>query len=94
MTFKQLSLSLKWNYKRFSQLQVLGAFYYGFIITMLPGGYLAEMYSSKNVILVSAIGATTCSFLSPIMARTGGYVGFIILKVIQGMLQVKYNVLC
>ena len=60
---------------------------------MLPGGYLAEMYSSKNVILVSAIGATACSFLSPIMARTGGYVGFIILKVIQGMLQVKYNAL-
>ena len=59
---------------------------------MLPGGYLAEMYSSKNVILVSAIGATACSFLSPIMARTGGYVGFIILKVIQGMLQVKYRV--
>ena len=81
------------NNQWFSQFQVLGAFYYGFIITMLPGGYLAEMYSSKNVILVSAIGATACSFLSPIMARTGGYVGFIILKVIQGMLQVKYNAL-
>ena len=51
------------------------------------------MYSSKNVILVSAIGATACSFLSPIMARIGGYVGFIILKVIQGMLQVKYKAL-
>ena len=67
---------------------VLGAFFYGFIITMLPGGYLAERYSSKIVILISAMGATFCSFLSPIIAKKGGYSGFMTLKVIQGLLQV------
>ena len=68
---------------------VLGAFFYGFIITMLPGGYLAERYSSKFVILISAMGATICSFLSPIMAKKGGYGGFLTLKITQGILQVR-----
>lgn len=68
---------------------VLGAFFYGFIFTMLPGGYLAEKYSSKHVILISALGATLCSFLSPLSAKYGGYIGFMIIKIIQGVLQVK-----
>ena len=75
-----------WDAKQ--QGMVLGAFFYGFIFSMLPGGYLAERYSSKIVILVSAMGATICSFLSPIMAKKAGYGGFMFIKIIQGVIQV------
>ena len=45
---------------------ILGSFYYGYIITMIPGGYIAERYSSKYVILFASLGATICTVLSPI----------------------------
>ncbi len=70
---------------------ILGAFYYGFIFTMLPGGYLSERYSGKWVLFVSFAGATLCNFLAPWTARQGGYVGFIILKVAQGFVQARIS---
>ena len=68
---------------------VLGAFYYGFVISMLPGGYFSERYSGKWILLISFVGGTLCNFLSPMSARLGGSTGFIALKVIQGFLQVR-----
>ena len=70
---------------------ILGAFFYGYIFTMIPGGYLAERYSAKWVIFLAAFGASVCTLLSPISAQLGGYAGFIAVKVIQGFLQVLCN---
>ncbi len=56
---------------------------------MLPGGFLAERYSAKWLLFGAFLGGTLCSFLSPLAANLGGSTGFIILKVIQGFLQVK-----
>ena len=67
---------------------VLGAFFYGYIFSMIPGGYLAERYGSKWVILLASLGSSLCSILSPISAKMGGYGGFIAVKVIQGFVQV------
>ena len=67
---------------------VLGAFFYGYIFTMLPGGYLAERYSAKWVIFLTVSLASLCSILSPVSAKLGGYGGFIAVKVIQGFVQV------
>ena len=76
-----------WNAKE--QGMVLGAFYYGYIFTMLPGGYLAERYGAKWVIFMTVSLASVCSILSPIAAKFGGYGGFIAIKVIQGFVQVN-----
>ena len=75
-----------WNAKE--QGIVLGAFYYGYIFTMVPGGYLAERYSSKWVIFMTVFLGSVCSILSPVAANIGGYGGFIAIKVIQGFVQV------
>jgi putative Ca2+/H+ antiporter (TMEM165/GDT1 family) len=56
---------------------------------MLPGGILAERYSAKWTIFTSILGATLCTFLSPLSARFGGYAAFVAVKVIQGLFQVQ-----
>ena len=80
-----------WDAKE--QGMVLGAFYYGYIFTMLPGGYLAERYGAKWVIFMTVSLASVCSILSPIAAKIGGYGGFITIKVIQGFVQVFFKLL-
>ena len=74
-----------WDAKQ--QGVILGSFYYGYIFTMLPGGYVAERYSSKLVILFASLGATICTVLSPIVALQGGSGALIGLKILQGLLQ-------
>jgi MFS family permease len=70
---------------------ILGAFYYGLVFSLLPGGILAERYSAKWVIFISILGGTLCTFLSPLAARFGGYAAFVAVKVIQGFFQVHMS---
>jgi ACS family sodium-dependent inorganic phosphate cotransporter-like MFS transporter 5 len=74
-----------WNAQQ--QGVVLGAFFYGFIVSMIPGGYLSERYSSKWVIFGASLGASVCSLLSPVAAKYGDYAGFVAIKVVQGLVQ-------
>ena len=67
---------------------LLGAFFYGFIVTLVPGGYLSEKFGPKWVLFGSISGGILCTFLSPVVARSGGFAGFMALKIIQGLLQV------
>ncbi len=86
---KTAPISPQFDWDAQDQGLVLGAFYYGFIFTMLPGGYLAERFGPKWVMFVAFLGASLCSLLSPVAAVQGGTVGLIALKVIQGLFQVS-----
>ncbi len=68
---------------------ILGAFYYGFIVTPLPGGFLAERYGAKWVVFSSLLLASICSLLSPPAAIYGGKPALIAVKVLQGLFQVQ-----
>ena len=52
---------------------ILSSFFYGYIITQIPGGYLASKYGGKNLfgggILVSAF----LSLITPLASRTSPY---------------------
>ena len=85
--FKASSKTGEFDWDAKQQGVILGSFYYGYILTMLPGGYVAERYSSKLVILFASLGATICTVLSPIVALEGGVGALIGLKIIQGLLQ-------
>ena len=57
-------------------------------MTLVPGGYLSEKFGPKWVLFSSISGGILCTFLSPVVARSGGFAGFMALKIIQGLLQV------
>ena len=38
------------------QSQIIGSFYYGYIVTQIPGGRLSELFGAKKVLAISMGG--------------------------------------
>ncbi|XP_069937945.1 sialin-like, partial [Cherax quadricarinatus] len=65
---------------------VLGCFYYGYAMTQVVGGRLAEVYGTKWVFGVCVLAGGVGSILSPPAARLH-YGALIALRVVQGLIQ-------
>ena len=63
---------------------VLGAFFYGYIILMIPGGALSERIGSKWVLGISLLLASLLGFFTPQAALYGPWPLFG-LRVLQGL---------
>ena len=63
---------------------VLGAFFYGYIILMIPGGALSERIGSKWVLGISLLLASLLGFFTPQAALYGPWALFG-LRVLQGL---------
>ena len=65
---------------------------------MIPGAFLAEKFGGKWILSVVVFGGAICTLLSPVIANQYGFMGLVILRIIQGILQVnikaKYSLLC
>lgn len=48
---------------------ILASYFYGYIITQVPGGWLSSKYGAKNVIVVSNIIASVLTITAPYFAR-------------------------
>lgn len=63
---------------------VLGAFYYGFCITQVPGGILAGKYGGKNLYGGGVLLSGLITLLYPIAANTNVYL-LTFLRALQGL---------
>lgn len=63
---------------------VLGSFFYGYVLTQVPGGRLAEMFGGKMVYGLGVLITAIFTMLSPIAARTN-FTLFIIVRILEGM---------
>ncbi len=65
---------------------ILGAFFYGYICTQIPGGYLATKYGGKHIFLIG-IGATAfLTILTPALTWSG--TGFLIVtRILEGLFE-------
>ncbi|XP_044252844.1 putative inorganic phosphate cotransporter [Tribolium madens] len=63
---------------------VLGSFFYGYVLTQVPGGRLAELFGGKLVYGVGVLMTAVFTLLSPIAARIN-FPLFIIVRVLEGM---------
>ncbi|KAF8787043.1 Sialin like protein [Argiope bruennichi] len=65
---------------------ILGAFYYGYVISQIPGGRLAELYSGKWVFGISTLITSILTILTPWAAWKG--VGYLVaIRAIEGFAQ-------
>ncbi|GIY03573.1 hypothetical protein CEXT_105091 [Caerostris extrusa] len=65
---------------------VLGAFYYGYCFSQIPGGRLAEVYSGKWVFGISTLIVAVLTLLTPLAARFG--VEYLIaIRALEGLAQ-------
>ncbi|CAG9094167.1 hypothetical protein JYU34_012828 [Plutella xylostella] len=72
-----------WDEK--TQGLILSGFYYGYAITQVPGGYLAEKFGGKWTLGLGLLSTALFTFLTPFVTRAGGATWLFILRVLQGM---------
>jgi MFS family permease len=65
---------------------ILGSFYFGYIVTQLPGGWLATRYGGKWVFGVGILGTAILTLLTPLAAENS--TALILLRVLEGIMEV------
>lgn len=73
------------NWDPYSQGIILGAFYYGYTITPIPGGRLAERFGAKWFFGVGILLTGLLGFLIPYAAFHWGVAGVIAVRILQGL---------
>lgn len=76
----------EFNWDEKTQGFILGAFYYGFCMTQIPGGFLAEKYGGKMVFGGGILMSALLSLTYPTAARTSSDL-FIVLRALQGFFE-------
>ncbi|KAH8339364.1 hypothetical protein KR074_006208 [Drosophila pseudoananassae] len=72
-----------WSYKL--QGYILSSFFYGYVITQIPFGFLIKYYGAKHFLGWGMLINSLSAFLVPISARKGGYIGLCVVRFIQGL---------
>ena len=66
---------------------ILGSFFYGYIVTQIPGGWLATKYGGKRVFLVGISATAILTVLTPVLTKAGtGYL--ITTRILEGLFEV------
>ena len=66
---------------------ILGSFFWGSLLTQLPGGLIATRFGGKSVILVAMLLNSLTAIFSPLAAEASPY-ALMALRAIQGLAQV------
>lgn len=71
------------KFDKLEQGHILGGFFYGYLISQIPGGLLAEKFGGKKIFLIFSSISTLATLLTPLGAELGfGYL--IALRVLVG----------
>ncbi|XP_028158438.1 putative inorganic phosphate cotransporter [Ostrinia furnacalis] len=63
---------------------LLSSFYYGYVLTHIPGGMLAERFGGKWVLGLGLLCTAVCTIITPITVKMGGAPALFILRAIEG----------
>ncbi|XP_034118893.1 putative inorganic phosphate cotransporter [Drosophila albomicans] len=72
-----------WSYKL--QGYILACFFYGYVITQIPFGFLINTYGAKHFLGWGMMINSIAAFFVPIAARKGGYIALCAVRFIQGL---------
>lgn len=84
--------SSNWNVHTFNwdpeeKQLVLSSYFWGFVISLVPGGFLARKYGSKLMLFITIFGSAVLSLVTPIVVIKGEWPAFCGVRVAQGLLQ-------
>lgn len=71
-----------WDEK--TQGYVLGSFFYGYVVTQLPGGRLAELYGGKWIFGIGILTTAVFTLITPVAAKYSVYL-LIAVRVLEGL---------
>ena len=68
----------------YDQGVILGMFFYGYVLTQLPGGRLAELFGGKWLFGVGVLVTAVFTLLTPVAAKTSLYFLYAV-RIIEGL---------
>ncbi|GAB1294473.1 Sialin [Apodemus speciosus] len=74
----------KYQWDAETQGWILGSFFYGYIITQIPGGYLASRVGGKRLLGFGILGTAVFTLFTPLAADLG-VVTLIVLRALEGL---------
>ena len=77
----------EFNWDGHTQGIILGSFFWGYMITPLPGGILARHFGGKNVFGLGVLLSSLFSLLTPVAARFH-FAALIAVRVLTGLAEV------
>lgn len=77
--------TIHWSFEE-KQL-IVSSFYFGYVLLILPGGYMVHRFGPKSVLLASCFVNSLVWVLTPFVVGEGRLVLFCILRAIQGITQ-------
>ncbi|XP_055847091.1 putative inorganic phosphate cotransporter isoform X2 [Episyrphus balteatus] len=79
------SLGGEYDWSESRQGLILSSFYWGYIITHIPGGILAEKFGGKWTLCLGILSTAVFTILSPMAIRLGGSTALIVVRVLMGL---------
>ena len=74
------------------QSTLLASFFYGYIVTQIPGGYLSDRFGGRRVFGTAMAVACVCTLVMPACARVSVVLVYV-LRVLLGLATVRISVL-
>lgn len=65
------------------------AFFYGYMITQIPGGAIATIFPANRLFGIAVGGSALCNLIVPIACR-GSYGVVAFIRVLQGLVEVSF----
>nr|CAI5843727.1 unnamed protein product [Callosobruchus analis] len=66
---------------------MLSSFFWGYVLTQIPAGQLAEYFGPKRFLSVAILTCSLFSVLIPVLGGYFGYGGVIVCRIVQGLTQ-------
>lgn len=80
-----IPMSIYYGWDEAVQGHLFAAFYYGYLITQIPGGWVSQVFGSKYVILSGILGSSLLNTLVPFASINVRW--FIALRMLTGFVQ-------
>lgn len=64
---------------------ILGAFFWGYVITHIPGGILSEKFGGKYTLSLGILSTAVFTLITPVVINWGGAPWLIALRVLEGL---------
>lgn len=68
---------------------ILSSFFYGYLLTQIPGGWLSMKYGGKIVLGLGVLGTCILTIVTPFAARASVY-WLIVVRVLEGFGEVSF----
>lgn len=66
---------------------ILSSFYWGYLVTQFPAGFLVKRYGAKKVLFIPTFATAVLSALTPYFISWGGWIAYSVLRIVLGLFQ-------